>query len=144
VVLDQANEPAAGASVTIGGDGWSSGIMTDAAGRYGFAELCPGSATLQALLPNGQSSPAVNVDLTGDNQLQVNLSLAQAAATTNTATATQRPSGSAPTSVPGMPATGSSSAGWLLTGAAALGFVLLLVAGVRRVLLVHDSVEHKR
>jgi hypothetical protein len=118
--------------------------MTDAAGRYGFAELCSGSATLQALLSNGQSSPMVNVDLTGGNQVQVDLSLAPAAAVTRTVTATPRATASAPTPVPGMPATGSSAAGWLLTGAAALGFLLLLVAGVRRVLLSHEGVAQQR
>ncbi|MBN1658086.1 MAG: carboxypeptidase regulatory-like domain-containing protein [Anaerolineae bacterium] len=137
VVLGQAGQPVAGATVIIRGDGWSSSIQSDDQGRFGFGGLCAGSATLQAVLPNGQSTGAVSVSLSGSNQLNVTLSVAPApAAPSATAPGASTSSGTGPTPEPEMPTTGAGS--WLLIGGAALGVLLLLSASVRRALVVRN------
>jgi hypothetical protein len=134
-VTNAAAEPVAGATVKLDGDEWSRGIMTDDDGRYGFAGLCAGAATLTAVLSDGQVTHVTTVELDGQNKAVINLGVAQpqAAATT--------PAGTEPATAP-QPAEGTSDSeanmpqtgytGWLLAGGAALGTLLLLAAGVRR------------
>jgi hypothetical protein len=103
--------------------------MTDDSGHYGFAGLCAGSATLSAVLSNGQASQGAAVTLNGRDAREVNLSAVPIQATVAaTATLAQQTA----TPEPDLPATGYS--GWLLAGAALLGLFLLLSAGMRRVL----------
>jgi hypothetical protein len=130
-VVGSAGTPATGATVTIQGDGWSDGIITNDQGRYGFGGLCAGTVTLQATFSNGQTSHAATLNLTGKDSVQLDLSLMPAATVTLAPTAQQTP-----TPEPGMPATGYS--GWLLVGGALLGFLLLLSAGTRRLLGVRE------
>lgn len=131
VVVNAAGQAVAGASVNIQGQGWSRGMLTNDSGRYGFAGLCPGDATLQAALPGGQTLPSVTVSLDGENNVELNLGT-QAPATTAspspTATATRPIAQDAPDAEPGMPATGFP--GWLVIGGALVG-ALLLLASVR-------------
>lgn len=131
-VLNAAGQPVDGATVTIQGEGWSSGMMTDDQGRYGFGDLCPGTAVLQAFLPNGGTSPAASINLTGQNSVHLNLgpNLGGTTAPTSPAQQTTGPTTQPTTSGAEMPATGFS--GWLLAGGAGLAALLLLSAGVRR------------
>lgn len=142
-MLNAAGQPVTGATVTIQGEGWSRGIMTDNQGRYGFGGLCAGSAVLQAFFPDGQTSQAVSVSLTGQNSIQVDLGPAPAGTSVPTATSQQTAGPTAyPTAQPTsgseaeMPETGFS--GWLLAGGAALAALLLLTAGARRTLRLRE------
>lgn len=123
-----------GATVTIQGEDWSSGLMTDDQGRYAFAGLCAGTAVLQAFLPNGGTSAAMSVTLTGENSIQLDLmpdlggTGTAASPTTATAGSTEQPGDTEAE----MPVTGFS--GWLLAGGAGLAALLLLSAGARRTL----------
>lgn len=138
-MLNAGGQPVTGATVTIQGEGWSRGIMTDDQGRYGFGGLCAGSAVLQAFLPNGQASAAVSISLTGQNSIQIDLGPAPAetsvptAAPQQTAPPTARPTSA---SEADMPETGFS--GWLLAGGAAMAALLLLTAGARRTLRARE------
>jgi hypothetical protein len=136
-VIDRAGQPAQGATVTIEGSGWSNGMLTDDGGNYGFGGLCPGTASLRAFLVNGQTSPAMSVNLDGQNYIQLNLSVSQAGATVpaqSTEAAQQTP-----TPQPDMPTTGYS--GWLLLGGALLATLLLLSAGARRLLGAREDTD---
>lgn len=128
-VSDRSGQGATGATVVIEGEGWSDSMLTDDSGRFGFAGLCAGAATLSARLADGQASQAARVLLNGRDSVPVNLSAAPVQATVATEVAPAQPTA---TPEPDLPATGYS--GWLLAGAAALGLVLLLSAGMRRVL----------
>jgi hypothetical protein len=138
-VLNAAGQPVAGATVTIQGDGWSRGIMTDDQGRYGFAGLCAGTAVLQAFLPDGQASQAVSVNLTGQNSVPLDLGAGQGGTSVPTAAGQQTtaPTAGPTTSEAEMPTTGFS--GWLLAGGAGLAALLLLSAGARRRLRGGDA-----
>jgi hypothetical protein len=107
-------------------------MLTNDAGQYGFAELCPGLASLQAFLEDGHVSQLAELDLNGRDSVHVELSVASAGAVATGAATSQQ----TPTPGPDMPATGS--AGWLLLGAALLAAFLLLVAGTRRVMTVRE------
>jgi len=119
--------------------------MTDDTGKYGFADLCEGTATLQAFVPSGQTSPVANVTLNGKDAVWLDLSLGgtSAASTATTAAATGAVATGTATRQPAttpeaeMPVTGFS--GWLLAGGAALGALLLISAGARRALLVREK-----
>ncbi len=133
-VIDARGERTRGATVLIEGEGWSNGMLTDDEGHYGFGGLCAGTATLQAFLPNGQTSQAARINLNGQEIIRVNLSALSAGAATG-APAPQQ----SPTAEPDMPTTGYS--GLLLAGAGLLGALLLLLAGTRRVLGVHERTK---
>jgi hypothetical protein len=142
-VLNAADQGVSGATVSIGGEGWSHATLTDAAGRYGFGGLCAGPASLQASL-SGQVGPAALVTLTGENTVYLDLRLSSTGAASPSATtapATTAVAGQTPTAEPDMPATGHS--GWLLVGGAVLGAVLLLSAGARRLAGARERVEHQ-
>ncbi len=128
-VTDNSGNEASGATVLIEGEGWSDGILSDDSGHYGFGGLCPGAATLNAYLSNGQVSQPAQVLLNGRDSMEVNLSAAPMQATVAATTAMVQQTA---TPVPDLPATGYS--GWLLAGAALLGLVLFLSAGTRRAL----------
>jgi len=123
--------------VTIEGEGWSSGILTDDHGDYGFGGLCAGSAMVRAYAPSGQAGQSATVQLTGKNVVELDLSTQATQASPATSGATGQPAaGQTPTPEPEMPATGYS--GWLLLGGALLGSLLLLTAGIRRILVVQE------
>jgi cytoskeletal protein RodZ len=124
-VIDADGEGARGATVTMKGDGWSNSMLTDDNGHYGFGGLCAGTVTLQAVLPGGQTTPAIAASLTGKNNVQLDLRLVPADTATTQPTSTPEPN---------MPATGHPN--WLLVGGALLAALLLLSAGARRALLV--------
>jgi cytoskeletal protein RodZ len=130
-VLDSSGQRTSGATVLIEGEGWSNGMLTDDQGHYGFGGLCAGTATLQAFLPDGQASQSAWINLNGQEIIRLNLSVLSAGAATG-APAPQQ----SPTAEPNMPTTGYS--GLLLAGAALLGALLLLLAGTRRALGVHE------
>jgi|GEM_PF-2002859 len=144
-ILDSAGQRVIGATVTIDGPDWSRRIMTDDDGRYGFAGLCAGQATLQAFLASGQSGPIVIVTLTGSNSLRQDLRFATSSAAPTQATqasqATAQPTPTG-TAEAGMPVTGY--AGWLLAGGAALGALLLVSAGGRRVLQAYERARSRQ
>lgn len=127
-VLGVSGGPASGATVLIEGADWSKAMLTNDAGQYGFSQLCPGKASLQAFLPDGQVSQLAELDLNGRDSVHVELSVVSVA---NAATGTLTPQPG-----PDMPATGNE--GWLLLGAALLAAFLLLVAGARRVVTVRE------
>lgn len=144
-VLDPTGQKALGATVTITGPDWSRRIMTDDSGRYGFAGLCAGSATLQAFLVTGQAGPVVTVTFSGNNSVRQDLHVAASATVPAQATsASQATSQPMPTGTPaaGMPVTGH--AGWLLAGGAALGALLLLSAGGRRALQAYERARSRQ
>lgn len=133
-VLSLSGERVSGATVSIVGEGWSNAILTDDAGKYGFAGLCAGTATLQATLPGGQMTTDATVDLDGVNSVALNLGVSSAGAAAAAETeATVQPSA---TPEPEMPETGYS--GWMLIGGAFLGVLLLLFAGARRAFGVRE------
>jgi hypothetical protein len=136
-VLDGADQRVSGATVTINGEGWSAGMLTDDTGHYGFGGLCAGTATLQAAA-QGQTSPASSVSLTGQNSVQLDLMLSPGNKTVPSATTA---AGQTPTPEPEMPATGHS--GWLLVGGALLGALLLLSAGARRLMGVREPTRNR-
>ena len=127
-VLYAAGRPAAGATVLIEGADWSDATLTNDAGQYGFSRLCPGKASLQAFLPDGQVSQLAELDLNGRDSVHVELRVVSVG---DVATGTSTPPPGAD-----MPATGN--AGWLLLGAALLAAFLLIVAGTRRALTVRE------
>ncbi len=132
-VTSHGGQGVAGATVIIQGPGWSSGIMTDDKGRFGFGGLCAGSATLQGTLPDRQLTAATTVSLDGKSSVNVELSTqtgGAAAPTQAATTATDLAAQPNPTSAPGMPTTGFS--GVLLGGGAILGILLVVFAGARR------------
>ena len=133
-VIDASGKRTRGATVLIEGEGWSNGMLTDDEGHYGFGGLCAGTATLQAFLPNGQTSQSARINLNGQEIIRVNLSVLSAGAATG-APAPQQ----SPTAEPDMPVTGYS--GLLLAGAALLGALLLLLGGTRRVLGAHERTK---
>jgi hypothetical protein len=133
-VIDASGERTSGATVLIEGEGWSSGMLTDDQGHYGFGGLCAGLATIQAFLPGGQASQSARINLNGQEIIRLNLSVLSAGAATSAATPQQ-----SPTAEPDMPTTGYS--GLLLAGAALLGALLLLLAGTRRALGVHERTK---
>ena len=107
-------------------------MLTNDAGQYGFGQLCPGLASLQAFLEDGHVSQLAELDLNGRDNVHVELSVASVGAVATGASTPQQ----TPTPGPDMPATGN--AGWLLLGAALLAAFLLLVAGTRRVMTVRE------
>lgn len=131
-VFNAAGQLVAGATVTIQGEGWSSGIMTNDEGHYGFGGLCSGTAVLQAFLPNGRTSPPVSVNLTGQNSIQLDLrpDMDTTSVPTTSAQQTSVPTAQPTSTQAEMPETGFS--GWLLAGGAGLAALLLLSAGARR------------
>ena len=130
-VFTLSGRPAAGATVLIEGTDWSDAMLTDDAGQYGFNQLCPGKASVQAYLVDGQVSQLAELDLNGRDPVEVALSVAAAGAVV--AEATSEPT---PTPEPDMPVTGYT--GWLLVGGAGLAAFLLLVAGTRRAITVRQ------
>jgi len=143
-VLGAAGQRVTGATVTIEGPGWSSGIMTDDNGRYGFAGLCAGTATVRAFLAGGQAGPVATLTFSGNNSLRQDLSFATSS--TAPAPATQASQGTAQpaptgTAEAGMQVTGY--AGWLLAGRAALGALLLVSAGGRRALQAYERARSR-
>jgi hypothetical protein len=143
-VLSASGQRVTGATVTIEGPGWSSGIMTDDNGRYGFAGLCAGTATVRAFLAGGQGGPVAAVTLSGNNSLRLDLSFATSS--TAPAPATLASPGTAqpiPTGTveAGMPVTGYT--GWLLVGGAALGALLLVSAGWRRMAQAYERARSR-
>lgn len=135
-VLNSSGEGVTGATVSIESSEFSRAMMTDDNGHYGFGGLCSSKATLQAAAAGGHTGPAVIVDLTGQNHLQVDLSLqiagASPPAATTTAAAGQATAQPGSTPEPSMPSTGYP--GLFLVAGAILGVLLLLFAGVRRTL----------
>jgi hypothetical protein len=131
-VFNAAGQLVAGATVTIQGEGWSSRIMTNDEGHYGFGGLCAGTAVLQAFLPNGRTSPPVSVNLTGQNSIQLDLrpDMGTTSVPTTSAQQTSVPTAQPTSTQAEMPETGFS--GWLLAGGAGLAALLLLSAGARR------------
>ena len=125
-VIDASGVPAGGATVLIEGANWSDAMLSNDAGQYGFDQLCPGLASLQAFLDDGHVSQLAELDLNGRDNVHVELSVGTGASTPQ----------QTPTPGPDMPATGN--AGWLLLGAALLAAFLLLVAGTRRVMTVRE------
>ena len=123
-VLNGAGQRVAGGTVRIATAGWSSQMLTDSDGHYGFGGLCGGTYTLQATLPGGQTMQAATVTVNGQNSVRLDLGGPAAA----NPTAIQPD----PAAEPSMPTTGYS--GWLLVAGAALGIMLLLFAGARRIL----------
>jgi hypothetical protein len=139
-VLDGSGQRSQGATVLAEAEGWSGATATNDEGLFGFAGLCAGTTTLQAFLPSGQASAAVSIDLTGQNSVKVDLSAGiQATATAPAADTEQQVSEEPVTAEAGMPLTGFS--GWLFAGAIILGVLMLLTAGARRVLNVHEPSE---
>ncbi len=138
-VLGSGGQRIAGATVTIEGAGWSSGIMSDDNGQYGFAGLCAGAATVRAFLAGGQAGPVAAVTFSGNDSLRQDLSFATSAVAPAPATqagqvtAQPVPTGTAEA---GMPVTGYP--GWLLVGGAALGALLLVSAVWRRALQAYE------
>jgi hypothetical protein len=130
-VFTLSGRPAAGATVLIEGTDWSDAMLTDDAGQYSFNQLCPGKASVQAYLADGQVSQLAELDLNGRDPVEVALSVAAAGAVVAEATSEQTP-----TPEPDMPVTGY--AGWLLVGGAGLAVFLLLVAGTRRAITVRE------
>ena len=116
----------------IEGAGWSDAMLTNDGGQYGFEQLCPGLASLQAFLDDGQMSQLAELDLNGRDTVHVELSVASAGAVATDASTPQQTL----TPGPDMPATGHE--GWLMLGAALLAAFLLLVAGTRRVMTVRE------
>jgi len=133
-VVDASGGPATGATVLIAGADWSDAMLTNDTGQYGFSQLCPGLASLQAFFSDGQVSQLAELDLNGRDAIHVELSVASAGSAIGESTAQQ-----ALTPGPDMPATGNE--GWLLLGAALLAVFLLLVAGARRVMTVRERDE---
>jgi hypothetical protein len=131
-VFDATGGPALGATVIIEGADWSDAMLTNDAGQYGFSQLCPGKASLQAFLADGQVSQLAELDLNGQDPIQVELSVYSAGAATTIAPTPQQ----TPATGPDMPATGNE--GWMLLGAALLAVFLLLVAGTRRAMTVRE------
>ena len=131
-VFDATGGPALGATVIIEGADWSDAMLTNDAGQYGFSQLCPGKASLQAFLADGQVSQLAELDLNGRDPIQVELSVYSAGAATTIAPTPQQ----TPATGPDMPATGNE--GWMLLGAALLAVFLLLVAGTRRAMTVRE------
>ena len=129
---------AVGATVKIEGEGLDRSMMTDDQGRFGFGGLCPGTVTLFASLPGGESVYAAAIEVDGKNSYDVNLSAQPEGAgpvTEPTVVVPVQAAGETsgtetPTAEPAMPTTGTS--GWLLAGAAAMGALMLLLAGARR------------
>jgi cytoskeletal protein RodZ len=137
-VIDASGQGVKGATVSIRGEGWSSGILTNDNGQYGFAGLCAGTATLSATLPNGQPGATATVSFDGQNNLYLDLGVSQGGETTPTAsTGTPAAPQQTPVVEADMPATGFS--GWLLAGAGLLGALLLVSAGLRRGLLTSQQ-----
>lgn len=134
-VINGAGLDATGATVSIEAQGQSATMLTDDNGHFGFGGLCPGTATLRATLPGGQTTAATTVSLDGKNHLQVTLGSQANPAATPAPTAT---SAAQPTAAqePSMPVTGYS--GWLLAGGALLAALLLLSAGIRRALTIRE------
>ncbi|MFN2186528.1 MAG: carboxypeptidase-like regulatory domain-containing protein, partial [Anaerolineae bacterium] len=132
IVFDSTGGPALGATVIIEGADWSDAILTNDAGQYGFTQLCPGKASLQAFLTNGHVSQLAELDLNGRDNVQVELSVYSAGAATTIASTPQQ----TPATGPDMPTTGNE--GWMLLGAALLAVFLLLVAGTRRAMTVRE------
>jgi len=118
--------------VVIQGVDWSRAAATNDTGQYGFNHLCPGKATLQAFLADGQVSQMAELDLNGRDSVQVELNIS-----TDSESAAQE----TPTSGPDMPVTGNE--GWLLLGAALLAVLLLAIAGTRRALTVRERTEER-
>jgi hypothetical protein len=137
-VVDGAGQRARGATVMAEGEGWSGAMLTDDQGQFGFGGLCPGETTLQAFLANGEASTSTTVSLTGDNSVEVDLNAGgQPATEAPTAAPTeQEVAQETETAAAGMPLTGFS--GWLLAGSVLLAVLMLLTAGARRVLDVHE------
>ena len=137
-VVDSAGQRARGATVMAEAEGWSGAMLTDDQGQFGFGGLCPGETTLQAFLTSGEASASTTVRLTGDNSIEVDLNAGEEQATAApTAVPTEPQATQAAVSAEvGMPLTGSS--GWLLAGAILCGVLMLLTAGARRVLEVHE------
>jgi hypothetical protein len=131
-VINGSGGPVDGATVLIEGANWSNAMLTNDAGQYGFGQLCPGTASLQAFLTDGQVSQLAELDLSGRDTVHVELSVVSAEAVATGASTPQQ----TPTPGPDMPATGSP--GWLLLGAALLAAFLLLVVGTRRALTVRE------
>ena len=143
-VLGSGGQRVTGATVTIEGSGWSSGIMTDDNGRYGFAGLCAGTATLRAFLSSGQAGPVATVSFSGSNSLRQDLNFTTSSPVPASATqASQGTAQPAPTGTAeaGMPVTGY--AGWLLAGGAVLGALLLVSAGGRRALQAYERARSR-
>ncbi len=134
-VIDASGGPASGATVLIEGADWSDAMLTNDGGQYGFDQLCPGLASLQAFLDDGHVSQLAELDLNGQDTVHIELSVASAEASATGASTAQQ------TVAPGpdMPDTGYE--GWLLLGAALLAAFLLLVAGTRRVMAVRQRNE---
>ena len=130
-VIDASGGPARGATVLIEGVDWSDAMMTSDTGQYGFDQLCPGLASLQAFLSDGHVSQLAELDLNGRDTVQVELSVASGGAAVGESTPQQTL-----TPGPDMPVTGNE--GWLLLGAALLAVFLLLVAGTRRAMTVRE------
>jgi hypothetical protein len=134
-VIDASGGPARGATVLIEGADWSDAMLTNDGGQYGFDQLCPGLASLQAFLDDGQVSQLAELDLNGRDTVHVELNVASAGAVATDASTPQQTL----TPGPDMPATGHE--GWLMLGAALLAAFLLLVAGTRRVMTVRERNE---
>jgi hypothetical protein len=130
-VFTLSGKPAAGATVLIEGTDWSDAMLTDDAGQYNFNQLCPGKASVQAYLADGQVSQLAELDLNGRDPVEVALSVAAAGAVVAEATSEQTS-----TPEPDMPVTGYT--GWLLVGGAGLAAFLLLLAGTRRAITVRE------
>jgi hypothetical protein len=141
-VVDASGQGVRGATVTIQGEGWSSGTLTNDNGQYGFAGLCAGTSTLSATLPDGQPGAVATVSFDGQNSVYLDLGVSQNSATTPTAS-TGKPAAAQQTPIAeaDMPATGFS--GWLLAGATLLGALLLASAGARRVLFTSEQSRRK-
>ena len=137
-VVDSAGQRARGATVMAEADGWSGAMLTDDQGQFGFGGLCPGETTVQAFLTSGEASASTTVRLSGDNSIEVDLSAGGAQATEAPTAAPAEPQTVqvAASAEVGMPLTGFS--GWLVAGAILLGVLMLLTAGARRVLDVHE------
>jgi hypothetical protein len=143
-VLGTGGQPLTGATVTIEGSGWSSGVMTDDNGRYGFAGLCAGTASLQAFLAGSQVGSVATVNLSGNDTLRQDLGfVASLPGSAPAAQASQPTAQPAPTDTAeaGLPVTGF--AGWLLVGGAALGALLLVSAGGRRALQAYERARNR-
>ena len=106
-------------------------MLTDAAGHYGFNRLCPGKASVQAFLADGQVSQLAELDLNGRDAVELALSVASTGALI-----VEETSEPTPTPEPDMPVTGYT--GWLLVGGGMLAAFLLLVAGTRRAITVRE------
>jgi hypothetical protein len=115
--------------------------MTDDSGRYGFAALCAGTATLRAFLAGGVAGPVAVLTFCGTDTLYQDMKFG-----TTRAPAAQASQGtpqpvSTGTAEAGMPVTGYAS--WLLVGGAALGALLLVSAGGRRALQVVERARNR-